>query len=122
MLARVAETLYPRDTPSSPPALRRAAIVARGPKPAAALNELGVPIAVAVPEPNTWKDLLRALDERATAIPLAGKRVAVQEYGAANEELLAALAQRGAHVTRVPVYEVGAAGRYSALARPPPPR
>ena len=35
---------------------------------------------------------------------MTGKRVAVQEYGARNEELLAGLRQRGADVTPVPVY------------------
>ena len=86
-------------------ALRRVATVARGPKPAAALAELGVPVTIAVPEPNTWRELLAALDARADSFPLKGKRVAVQEYGAANPELLAGLSERGASVTRVPVYE-----------------
>lgn len=86
-------------------ALRRVVIVARGPKPAAALAELGLPVNVSVPEPNTWRELLAALDARADSIPLEGKRVAVQEYGATNPELLAGLNERGAIVTRVPVYE-----------------
>jgi uroporphyrinogen-III synthase len=86
-------------------ALRRVKVVARGPKPMAALAELGVPVSVAVPEPNTWRELLAALDERADSISLQGSRVAVQEYGATNPELLAGLKERGAIVTRVPVYE-----------------
>jgi uroporphyrinogen-III synthase len=86
-------------------ALRRVVIVARGPKPAASLAEMGLPVNVSVPEPNTWRELLAALDARADSIPLKGKRVAVQEYGAANPELLAGLSERGASVTRVPVYE-----------------
>ena len=86
-------------------ALRRVAILARGPKPAAALAEVGVPVTISVPEPNTWRELLAALDARADSFPLKGKRVAVQEYGAANPELLAGLSERGANVTRVPVYE-----------------
>lgn len=86
-------------------ALRRLVIVARGPKPAAALVEMGVPVTIPVPEPNTWRELLAALDARADSLPLKGKRVAVQEYGAANPELLAGLRERGAIVTRVPVYE-----------------
>ena len=65
--------------------------MARGPKPVAALKELGVPVTVAVPEPNTWRDLLRALDEKADSLPLEGRRVAVQEYGTSNAELLAGL-------------------------------
>ncbi len=88
-------------------ALRKLTIVARGPKPVAALKELGVPVTVAVPEPNTWRDLLRTLDEKADSLPLKGRRVAVQEYGTPNPELLAGLSDRGAYVTRVPVYEWG---------------
>ena len=101
-LARVMDTAFPRDVILA--ALGRVSVVARGPKPATALQEMGVPIAVLVPEPNTWRDLLHALDRRSKDLPLAGKRVAVQEYGASNEELLAGLAERGARITRVPVY------------------
>lgn len=85
--------------------LRRAAIVARGPKPVGALQELSVPVALTVPEPNTWRDLLRALDEKRDALALGGRRVAVQEYGSSNAELIAGLRERGAVVTRVPVYQ-----------------
>lgn len=85
------------------------AVVARGPKPAAALREMEVPISLLVPEPNTWKELLQALDEKAQggneSLMLRGRRVAVQEYGVSNPELLAGLKERGASVTCVPVYE-----------------
>lgn len=101
-LARVVETVYPLDQFAA--ALRKIPVVARGPKPVAALTELGVPVTVAVPEPNTWRDLLHALDERSGELPLKGRRVALQEYGASNSELLKGLADRGAVVTRVPVY------------------
>jgi uroporphyrinogen-III synthase len=102
-LTKVVETVYPLE--KFVEALRGVAIVARGPKPVAALKELGVPVLVAVPEPNTWRDLLHTLDEKHDVAPLAGRRVAVQEYGASNPELLAGLAARGAQVTRVPVYQ-----------------
>ena len=102
-LTRVAETVCPRDQFVT--ALERVPVVARGPKPVAALKELGVPVTLAVPEPNTWRQLLAALDGKLDALPLKGKRVAVQEYGASNPELLAGLTQRGAEVTRIPVYE-----------------
>lgn len=82
-------------------ALARVSLVARGPKPITALKELGLTPEIAVPEPNTWRDILQALDDRK---PVAGLRVAVQEYGVSNAELLDALRQRGANVTRVPVY------------------
>src|SRR3984885_824870 len=102
-LARVVETIYPLEQFAE--ALRAVTVVARGPKPMAALKQLGVPVTIAVPEPNTWRDLLRTLDENAALVALVGKRVAVQEYGASNSELLAGLAERGAQVTRVPVYQ-----------------
>ena len=102
-LARVVETIYPLEQFAE--ALRKVTVVARGPKPVAALKELGVPVTIAVPEPNTWRDLLRALDEKSGTAALKPKRVAVQEYGASNAELLAGLAERGAQVTRVPVYQ-----------------
>jgi uroporphyrinogen-III synthase len=102
-LARVVETVYPLEQFAE--ALRRAIVVARGPKPVAALKELGVPVTIAVPEPNTWRDLLRTLDEKSDVAALKGRRVAVQEYGASNAELLAGLEERGAQVTRVPVYQ-----------------
>jgi uroporphyrinogen-III synthase len=102
-LTRVAETVCPREEVVA--ALRRLAIVARGPKPLAVLKEMDVPAALTVPEPNTWRELLAALDAQAETLPVQGKRVAVQEYGACNPELLAGLSERGAQVTRVPVYE-----------------
>ena len=86
-------------------ALRATRVAARGPKPVAVLRDLGiVPWAVAK-EPNTWRELLAALDEKGTELPLSGLRVAVQEYGASNPDLLAGLEARGAHVTPVPVYQ-----------------
>jgi uroporphyrinogen-III synthase len=104
-LTRVVETVYPVERFVT--ALRKITIVARGPKPVAALKELGVPVTVAVPEPNTWRDLLRTLDEKSDSLPIRGRQVAVQEYGVSNPELLAGLSDRGALVTRVPVYEWG---------------
>jgi uroporphyrinogen-III synthase len=49
--------------------------------------------------------VLASLDDKQREFPLAGKRVAVQEYGASNPDLLAGLETRGAQVTRVPVYQ-----------------
>lgn len=82
-------------------ALGRVTLVARGPKPVAALRELGLQPTIQAPEPNTWKEILAELD-RLTA--LGGQRVAVQEYGVTNPELIAELEARGAEVVRVPVY------------------
>jgi uroporphyrinogen-III synthase len=80
-------------------ALRSLTLVARGPKPVAALREMGLTPAVVAPEPNTWKELLQALEGRPE------KRIAVQEYGRSNPELLAGLRARGAEVTGVRVYQ-----------------
>lgn len=82
-------------------ALPHHTLVARGPKPVAVLRELGLQPAVTAPEPNTWRELLAALDAQ---VPLAGRRVAVQEYGISNDDLLRALRERGAEVVPVPVY------------------
>lgn len=85
-------------------ALATTRTVARGPKPLAVLRELGVPAWVAAPEPNTWRELVAALDARSAEVPLQGLRVAVQEYGVSNPDLLEALRERGADAVRVPVY------------------
>jgi uroporphyrinogen-III synthase len=105
-LLAVVETAHRREDYVA--ALHRLKVMARGPKPVAALREIGVIPALTVPEPNTWRELLHALDEAANStagIRLRGARVAVQEYGISNPELLDGLAERGAHVTRVPVYQ-----------------
>ena len=86
-------------------ALGRIPIAARGPKPTAVLRDIGLSPWLQAPEPNTWRELVAALDERAGEMPLRARRVAVQEYGAANPELLQALEERGALLTRVPIYQ-----------------
>jgi uroporphyrinogen-III synthase len=101
-LVRVIETTYPRDAFLA--ALARTKVVARGPKPLAVLRELAVPVWIAVPEPNTWREVLSGLDAKVKERPLSGARIAVQEYGVSNPGLLDALRERGARVTRVPVY------------------
>src|SRR5580698_8522053 len=70
-LTKLAETVYSREQFVA--ALRQVTIVARGPKPAAALAELGVPVSVAAPEPNTWRELLGALDKQSDSFPLRGR-------------------------------------------------
>ena len=82
-------------------ALRKLTIAARGPKPVAALREMGLSPAIVAPEPNTWRELLAALDGRPE------RRLAVQEYGRPNRELSDALEARGAEVTPVRVYRYG---------------
>jgi uroporphyrinogen-III synthase len=80
-------------------ALRNLTVVARGPKPIAVLREWQVGVTVAVPEPNTWRELLAAIANRPE------KSAALQEYGRGNTELLQGLAAQGRSVFRVPVYQ-----------------
>jgi uroporphyrinogen-III synthase len=96
-LNKVLASRYPEEQFAD--SLRKIAVAARGPKPLAALREMKVPVAVTAPEPNTWRELLAALDGRAE------RRIAVQEYGKSNPELLEALRARGAEVTPVRVYQ-----------------
>jgi uroporphyrinogen-III synthase len=96
-LNKVLASRYPEERFAE--ALRKIAVAARGPKPLAALRELKVPVAVIAPEPNTWRELLAALDGRVE------RRIAVQEYGKPNPELLEALRNWGAEVTPVRVYQ-----------------
>lgn len=84
-------------------AFGRIKLAARGPKAAAALRELGLPVAVTAPEPCTWHEVIASL-ETAFGPALAGMRAAVQEYGTPNPGLLEALAGRGVATTAVPVY------------------
>jgi len=81
--------------------LRRTTIVTRGPKPIAALREIGLTPHITAPEPHTWRELVAALE---ASEAVNGRHIAVQEYGMANDELIAALLARGARVLRVPVY------------------
>lgn len=101
-LVEVLDRAYPGDAVRA--ALRRVKVAARGPKPSSVLREMGIPVWVSAPEPNTWRELLMAMEARAAEQGIAGARVAVQEYGVPNEELLEALNARGATVLRVPVY------------------
>lgn len=102
----VAETKYSREDFIA--ALKRTKVIPRGPKPVAVLRELGITPAFTVPEPNTWRELLQSLDDATKSSPelcLSGARIALQEYGVSNPELIAGLTERGAVVTPVPVYQ-----------------
>jgi len=100
-LIDILETRFPLDAIKE--ALQKTILVVRGPKPAGVIKGLGLHPQILVSEPNTWREILNALD---TSYPegLKGMRVAVQEYGVSNPELLEGLRQRGAHITPVPVY------------------
>jgi uroporphyrinogen-III synthase len=79
-------------------ALKRLTTVSRGPKPAAVLRRYGAPAKVNVPEPNTWREVAEAMRG------LPSRKVAIQEYGVENPELVALLEGQGYQVTSVAVY------------------
>jgi uroporphyrinogen-III synthase len=97
LLSQILDTRYPPG--SFADALRKLAVVVRGSKPAAVMREWNVPVAVTVPEPNTWREILAATAARPE------RKIAVQEYGRSSPELLEGLRSRGAEVTTVPVYQ-----------------
>ncbi|MBV8137283.1 MAG: uroporphyrinogen-III synthase, partial [Deltaproteobacteria bacterium] len=98
-LFQVMETRHPR--PALTAALARIVMAVRGPKPQAALRDYGLEPSLQAPEPNTWRELLEVLTADSE---LRGKRIAVQEYGVSNRDLVSALEARGAEVMIVPVY------------------
>ncbi len=99
-LIEAASSRYSRDQIAE--ALGRATLVARGPKPVAALKEIGLSPEIIVPEPNTWREILAALRKMGN---LTGKRIAVQEYGITRTELMDGIKALGAEVISVPVYK-----------------
>jgi uroporphyrinogen-III synthase len=101
-LINAASSVYPREKLCA--ALKQLKIVARGSKPASALGELGIKPTFVAPEPNTWREVLRVVDDNAAAYPVSGMRVVVQEYGAPCAELLVGLKDRGAQVTAIRLY------------------
>jgi uroporphyrinogen-III synthase len=97
LMSQVIETRWPAGSFAN--ALKQITVVARGSKPIAVLREWNVPVTVAVPEPNTWREILASIDGRSE------KQIAVQEYGRPSGELVEGLRARGAEVTEVPVYQ-----------------
>ncbi len=85
-------------------ALKRTRVIVRGPKPASAMREFNVPVTLLVPEPNTWREIVKVLDENRDKVSLEGNRIAVQEHGEPSPELYAALRERGAEVFPARVY------------------
>ncbi len=75
--------------------------ICRGPKPAAAMREVGLTPTYRVPEPNTWREMLQTIDAN---VSIANQIVGVQEYGVTNASLVAGLEARGATVEPVRVY------------------
>jgi uroporphyrinogen-III synthase len=96
-LDRLLATRYPPGAFAE--ALQKLTTVARGPKPAAALRELGVSPTILAPEPNTWREVLAMTEGRPE------RQIAIQEYGRPNPELTQGLEARGAVVTTLRVYQ-----------------
>jgi uroporphyrinogen-III synthase len=97
LLGRILETREPAERFRE--ALRRITVVARGPKPAGVLREWRVPVSLLVPEPSTWREVLKTVSDRKE------RDVAIQEYGRTNEDLVKGLQEQGRRVTPVPVYQ-----------------
>jgi uroporphyrinogen-III synthase len=95
-------TRYDREAILS--ALRQVPVAARGGKPLGVLKELEIPVAAVAAEPMTWRELMAAIDGR-FGERLSTMRVAVQEYGATNPELIQMLTDLCASVMKVPVYQ-----------------
>ncbi|MEO8185162.1 MAG: uroporphyrinogen-III synthase [Deltaproteobacteria bacterium] len=72
--------------------LQRALVVARGPKPTAALRGFGVPPSLTAREPFTSAELIDAL----SGLPLAGRRVLLFHYGERSATLAETLRARRA--------------------------
>jgi uroporphyrinogen-III synthase len=101
-LLEVAHGVFPSGEFES--ALARTCVIVRGPKPAAVMREHKIPFALTAPEPNTWRELVKAIDENQSIIPPKGSRIAIQEHGEPSTDLYAALRERGAEVSAVHVY------------------
>jgi uroporphyrinogen-III synthase len=102
VLVEAAETVAPREQFLA--ALRSTRVVVRGPKPAAAMREFNVPVWMNAPEPNTWHEIVQALDQASQTVPLKGLRIGVQEHGEPSTEMYEALRERGAEVFAAHLY------------------
>ncbi|GAA5522914.1 uroporphyrinogen-III synthase [Aliifodinibius salicampi] len=102
MLVKTMKTKY--DWENIHQALSDLTVVSRGPKPAKVLRELDIPIDIKVPEPNTWKELLKSLADNKLTSDLNKKLIAIQEYGEPNEKLNRELEARGAELLQTSIY------------------
>jgi chromatin segregation and condensation protein Rec8/ScpA/Scc1 (kleisin family)/uroporphyrinogen-III synthase len=96
LLWKTLQTRYPEAALKT--ALERLTKIVRGPKPSAAIREIGLIPDVQVPEPNTWRELLTVMRDRPET------RLALQEYGTSNQDLIESLRAMGKEVTPVRIY------------------
>ena len=76
-------------------------LVARGPKPLAPLGKIRIKPNIVVPEPNTWHEIVTSLNHQNL---IQNRKIAIQEYGTSNQELIDSLKEKGADVIALPVY------------------
>jgi uroporphyrinogen-III synthase len=81
--------------------LQRITIVARGPKPGAALSQRGLRAAVNAREPYTTAELLEAM----APLALDGTGLGIVHYGEPNDLLITALRDRKARLEELHVYQ-----------------
>jgi uroporphyrinogen-III synthase len=79
-------------------ALRKAKLLARGPKPSAILRPLGLTPDLTIPEPNTWREIVEAMRHRPE------RKLAIHEYGRPNSEFVEALKALGIHAETFALY------------------
>jgi uroporphyrinogen-III synthase len=72
--------------------LKNLTVVARGPKPAAVLRELGVAVDIPISEPNTWREIIHALGTREE------RKIAMLEHGRPHPDLVQGLQRFGMEV------------------------
>ncbi len=98
-LLQIAETLGRQEQLLN--LLRSVTIVCRGPKPGAILRRNTIPIAASVPEPFTTQELIETL----SMFNVEGKTLGIVHYGERNAQLAQVLAERGAHLEELCLYE-----------------
>ncbi|MEJ7604939.1 MAG: uroporphyrinogen-III synthase [Bryobacteraceae bacterium] len=108
-LLKVMESRYSQSSRIA--ALQSVVVVARGPKPTTVLRELGVRLDVIVKEPNTWREILAALEGRTE------RRIAIQEFGRPSTELSGALQLKRCNGDSGAGISVGTARRHRAAPR-----
>jgi uroporphyrinogen-III synthase len=81
--------------------LRKAEIVARGPKPTGALARRGLSVARTVSEPFTTAEVIETL----ATIDVEGRDVTVVHYGERSDAIVSALLARDAHVHELMLYQ-----------------
>lgn len=96
MLWKTLVTRFPEDELRD--ALSRVTIIVRGPKPSAAVREIGLTPSVQIPEPNTWREVIEVMWKRPE------QRLAVQEYGVSNPHLIEGLRKQQRDVWTVRIY------------------